>query len=352
MWSRLYSTDNYKQSCQLRNHVEMPSLNLRGFSRSDLEFFLVPLETITLTSHISSWRDYKTTKHVTVYAPHHQSMRGPSITWMLIYCCRRGNLLPLAVVKSTTPVQVLYLPSVPCDGPLTYPDSTTDSSLFGTALEIQYVSLTSMRAICALRFGVEQYTFIRDGTKLAYCAPDLGLRIRDIAALMDEDWHSAHGYELRLQGMADVWVMGRDNGLLFWVSVEHRNMLYVQPSQSGNRDIPKEGNECGPIQLRAWQKVSGMDWQRAVERAKGEGGKGVAGVGNQSVSCPQLKYLEVLRRSGELERRTSFMSSLVSSSFCSSLASQVCLNDLFRKCIRQSSYRENPEQHIRACTLY
>ena len=58
----------------------------------------------------------------------------------------------------------------------------------------------------------------------------------------------------------------------------------------------------------------------------------------------KLKYSEVLKRSGELERRTSFMSSLVSSSFCSSLASQVCPNDLFRKCIGQSSYRENPEQ--------
>jgi len=39
-----------------------------------------------------------------------------------------------------------------------------------------------MQAICMLRFWVEQYT--RDGTKLAYCAPDLGLRIWDIAALM------------------------------------------------------------------------------------------------------------------------------------------------------------------------
>ena len=130
-------------------------------------------------------------------------------------------------------------------------------------------------------------------------------------------------YELILQGMADGWVIGRDNGLLFWVSVEHRNILYMQPSQSGNRGIPKEGNERGPIQLRAWQKVSGMDWQRAAKRAKGEGGRGVAEVGKQSGSCPQLKYLEVLRWSGELERRTSFMTSLVSSSFCSSLASQV-----------------------------
>jgi len=60
--------------------------------------------------------------------------------------------------------------------------------------------------------------------------------------------------------------------------------------------------------------------------------------------CPQLKYLEVLRRSGELERRTSFMSSLVSSGFCSPLAAQVCLNDLFWKWIRQSNYRENLER--------
>ena len=92
----------------------------------------------------------------------------------------------------------------------------------------------------------------------------------------------------------------------------------------------------------------GRKWAECIDkepkRAKGEGGRGVAGVGNQSASCPQQKYLEVLRRSGELERRTSFMNSLVSSSFCSSLASQVCLNDLFRKCIGQSSYRENPEQ--------
>jgi len=38
--------------------------------------------------------------------------------------------------------------------------------------------------------------FIRDGTKLAYCASDLGLRIWDIAALMDEDWHPVHGMNL------------------------------------------------------------------------------------------------------------------------------------------------------------
>jgi len=37
---------------------------------------------------------------------------------------------------------------------------------------------------------------IRGGTKLAYCAPDLGLRIRDIVALIVEDWHSVHAMSL------------------------------------------------------------------------------------------------------------------------------------------------------------
>jgi len=56
---------------------------------------------------------------------------------------------------------------------------------------------------------------IRDETKLACCAPGVGLRIWDIADLTDEHWHSAHDCELRLQGMADGWVMGQDNGLHF-----------------------------------------------------------------------------------------------------------------------------------------
>ena len=72
---------------------------------------------------------------------------------------------------------------------------------------------------------------------------------------------------------------------------------------------------------------------------KGEGGRGA---GNQSASCPQLKYLEVLRRSGELERRTSELVGLLEFLFV--LASQVCLNDLFWKCIRRSSYTGTEEK--------
>ena len=127
-------------------------------------FFLILLETIILTSRhiikLLAWPiwSYKTCDGVRVPSSirRQQSMGGPPITWMLIYYCRRANLLPLAVVKSTTPVPS---PSVPCDGPLTYPDSTTDSSLFCTALETQYVSLTSIPAICAFRSWVEQYTW-------------------------------------------------------------------------------------------------------------------------------------------------------------------------------------------------
>ena len=194
--------------------------------------------------------------------------------------------------------------------------------------------------LCASILGrAIHMAILRDGTKLAYCAPDLGLRIMGHSG--SHGWGLAFRpcYELWLQGMADGWVVGRDNGLLFWVSVEHRNILYVQPLQSGNRSIPKEGNERGPIQLRVWQK--GMHWQRAVERVKGEG-RGVAGVGNQSASCPQLKYLEVLRWSGELERRTSELVGLLEFLFV--LASQVCLNDLFWKCIRRSSYTDTEEK--------
>ena len=72
--------------------------------------------------------------------------------------------------------------------------------------------------------GSANMAFIQDGTKLAHYHPDFGLRIQD---LMDEHWHSTHGYELTLQGMADEWVMGRDNEPLFWVPVEHRVNLYV-----------------------------------------------------------------------------------------------------------------------------
>ena len=62
-----------------------------------------------------------------------------------------------------------------------------------------------------------------------------------------------------------------------------------------------------------------------------------------TITCV-LTGLSTLKRTGELERRTSFMSSSVSSSFCPSLAWQACSNDLFWKCIRRSSYTGTKEK--------
>jgi len=131
--------------------------------------------------------------------------------------------------------------------------------------------------------------------------------------------------------MADGWVMGRDffesqsSTGTFYTCNHRRVVIRIPQKKATNVDPPN--SELG----RKWAECI----DKEPKRAKRGGGRGVAGVGNQSASCPQLKYLEVLRQSGELERRTSFMSSLVSSSFCLSLASQVCL---FRKCICQLSY--------------
>jgi len=118
----------------------------------------------------------------------------------------------------------------------------------------------------------------------------------------------------------DKWM---DNGLLCWAPVKHGNNLCVLPSHRVVIGVPQR--KATNIDSR--QKV----WENSSERRR------AAGVENQSASCPQLKYLGVLRWIGELERRTSFMSSLVYSSFCSSL-------DDFWKCIRRSSYTGTEEE--------
>jgi len=80
------------------------------------------------------------------------------------------------------------------------------------ALWHRFRNTISIPAICSLaRIHI---AFIQDGTKLAYCPLDFGLRIWDIAGLTDEYWHS-DGYELKLQGMTDGRIIGWDNGLLF-----------------------------------------------------------------------------------------------------------------------------------------
>jgi len=108
--------------------------------------------------------------------------------------------------------------------------------------------------------------FIQDGTKLAQYSHHFGLRIWDIADLMDEHWNSTHGYELMTCDMTDGWVVSLDNEPLFWVPVEHREILRVQSS----RVIPRK--ETTRVDLsksrlcRKWTECIDQEWLREVER--------------------------------------------------------------------------------------
>ena len=68
--------------------------------------------------------------------------------------------------------------------------------------------------------------FIGDGTKLASYSGSYithTIRIYDIVDLAAKHRNAIHGYEPILQG--DGWVVDQDNGLLFWVLLEHREYL-------------------------------------------------------------------------------------------------------------------------------
>ena len=114
--------------------------------------------------------------------------------------------------------------------------------------------------------------FIRDGTVLACCSPDFGLRIWDIADHAAEHWHSTHGYELMVQAMVDGWVMGQDNKPLFWVPVEHREHLCMPPSK-----MVVEGSQISTILelsnsrlCKKWTECIDKGWLRELEQKEKE----------------------------------------------------------------------------------
>ena len=120
--------------------------------------------------------------------------------------------------------------------------------------------------------GSADMAFIRDGTKLAHYSPDFGLRILDVT---DEHWHSAHGYELTLQGTTDGWVMGRDNERLFWVPVEHRVNLCV-PSHRMVIGVPQKKTTSVDLSNsrfgRKWTECIDKEWLRELKQKEKEVG--------------------------------------------------------------------------------
>jgi len=100
--------------------------------------------------------------------------------------------------------------------------------------------------------------------------PDFGLRIWDIVYLTDEHRHSVHGYELRLQGTAEGWITGQDNGLLFCVSVEHRNNPCMLPSHRVIIEVSQRKATSVDLSnsrlCREWAECIDNDLLRELER--------------------------------------------------------------------------------------
>jgi len=67
--------------------------------------------------------------------------------------------------------------------------------------------------------------FIRDGTKLASYDLHRPIRIYDIVGLASKQRNAVHGYQPVPQDMKDGWVVGQNDELLFWVPLEHREVL-------------------------------------------------------------------------------------------------------------------------------
>ena len=118
--------------------------------------------------------------------------------------------------------------------------------------------------------------FIRDGTALAYYYYyNSGVRIWEIADLTAEHRHSTHGYELRLQGMEDGWMMDQDDEPLFWVPVENRQCLYVPPPRVliEGPDISTSLDFSNSRFGTKWTECVDKGWLKELDQKEKEVGK-------------------------------------------------------------------------------
>jgi len=99
--------------------------------------------------------------------------------------------------------------------------------------------------------------FIRDGTKLAsYQYNDL-IKIHDIADPAAKRQNATRGFELILRDIRGGWVMGQDNELLFWVPLEHRQVLCLAHVETiwGR-----------PIKVDLSNFKSGTEWTECIDQ--------------------------------------------------------------------------------------
>ena len=78
----------------------------------------------------------------------------------------------------------------------------------------------------------KEMAFIRDGTRLMsyyYHGPN---RIYNIADLTVKHRNATHGHQPVPRGMRDGWMVGQDDELLFWVPLEHRDVLCLDYAET------------------------------------------------------------------------------------------------------------------------
>jgi len=116
--------------------------------------------------------------------------------------------------------------------------------------------------------------FIRDGTALAYYSGNIGLRTWEIADLTAEHQPSTDGHELMMQGMRDGWVMGQDDGPLFWVPIEHRKDVYAPPCNVMIKasQVPTILDFSNSRFGREWMECIDKEWLRGLEKKEKEVG--------------------------------------------------------------------------------
>jgi len=117
----------------------------------------------------------------------------------------------------------------------------------------------------------EGMAFIRDGTRLMSNYPDPN-RIYDIADLAAKHRNATHGHQPVPRGMRDGWMVSQDDELLFWVPLEHRQVLclhYVETTWGRPMKVDLSKFKFGT----EWTECIDQEWVKGLERREKRVGK-------------------------------------------------------------------------------